>query len=149
MRLIRGIVNALLMVTLVRPIVRLTVSRWRKQAREAAPALISVPVQELFEAALIEELSPPAVEIELEQAAEAEPLEELETLAQAVVVEAAGRSALRTLLLAGALLTVIAIAGVVIARVVQRRRAAEAEWVAVPVEAEEVAEAEAIATGAE
>lgn len=155
MRLIRGVVNAFLMVTLVRPIVRLTVSRWRKRAREAAPAVISLPVQELFEAALIEELSPLVVEpaplADPGPSADAETLADLETLAQDMVVEAAGRSTLRAVVIGGGLIAVIAISAVAIRSLIRRRRANRG-LVAVPVEseaAEAIEEAEAIATAAE
>ena len=139
MRLVRGTVNALLMVTLVRPIVRLMVSRWRKQAQESVPAAIALPMQELFEAALVEELSPPVVELELEPALEVEP----EAVVEELILEEAGRSAIRILFVAGVVITVATIAVAAIANVIQRRRAAGArEWVAVPVEAEEAEEAE-------
>jgi hypothetical protein len=149
--MMRGVANAFLMVTLVRPIVRLAVSRWRRRAREAAPAVISGPMQELFEAALVEELSPPVVE--LEPMAEIEPAEDLEALAEEVA-EVAGRSTLRTLVIAGGLVAVIAISVMTARALVQRRRAARAdrELVAVPVETEAagaIEEAEAIATSAE
>ena len=52
MRLVRGIVNAVLMATLIKPIVRLTVSRWRRRARESAAATVGIPVQELLEISL-------------------------------------------------------------------------------------------------
>lgn len=149
MRMMRGVANAFLMVTLVRPIVRLSVSRWRKRARESAPAAISGPMQELFEAALIEELSPPA--IELQPPSEAEPPAGLEALAEEVVVDAAGRSVVRTLVIAGVLIALTAVSVVAVRRVVQRRRA-DRQLVAVPIEteaAEAIEEAEAIATNAE
>ena len=56
MRLVRGSVNAVLMVTLVKPVVRLFVARWRKRMQESAATTIGIPMQELMEAALIEEL---------------------------------------------------------------------------------------------
>lgn len=149
MRMMRGLANAVLMVTLVRPIVRLSVSRWRKRARESAPAVISGPMQELFEAALIEELSPPVVE--LEPLAEVEPPVDLEALADEVVADVAGRSAVRTLVIAGSLIALTAVSVVAVRRVVQRRRA-DRELVAVPIEteaAEAIEEAEAIAANAE
>ena len=68
MRVIHGVANAVLMVTLIKPMARLAVRRWRRQAQESRAAAIGVPMQELFEAALVEELAPavealaPAVE---------------------------------------------------------------------------------------
>lgn len=149
MRMMRGVANAFLMVTLVRPIVRLSVSRWRKRAREAAPAAISGPMQELFEAALIQELAPPVVE--LGPLADVESPADLEALAEEAVVDAAGRSVVRTLVIAGVLIALTAVSVVAIRRVVQRRRA-DRELVAVPVgaeAAEAIEEAEAIAANAE
>lgn len=152
MRMMRGVTNAVLMFTLVRPIVRLSVSRWRKRARAAAPAVISGPMQELFEAALIEELSPPVVE--LEPLADVEPPADLEALADEVIADVTGRSVVRTLVIAGGLITVIAISAVAARTLVRRRRAARAdrELVAVPVgaeAAEAIEEAEAIAASVE
>ena len=56
MNVIRRIGNAVLMVTLVKPVVRLFVARWRKRMQESAATTIGIPMQELMEAALIEEL---------------------------------------------------------------------------------------------
>ena len=69
MKVIRGVANAVLMVTLIKPMARLTVGRWRKRVQESPAAVIGIPVQELFEAALVAELAPavealePAVEV--------------------------------------------------------------------------------------
>lgn len=135
MRPIRRVVNAILMVTLVKPIVRLMVGRWRKRAQETAPAVISVPVQGLFEAALLEELSPRTLE--------AEP-----GLDEALAPAEDGRS-IRSLLIVAGVLAAVTILVALAATVVRRRReASEAqadgtEWVAVPIEAEaETEEAE-------
>ena len=133
MRVVQGMVNGLLLVTLVRPIVRVTVSRWRKRARETAPAAISSPLQELFEAALVEELAPAPIDLEPPTAED--------------VMDEAGRSTLRTMLIMGGLLTVVSVSASVIVTLIRRRRQAQAEqeWVAVPVEGEAkeaIAEAE-------
>lgn len=122
MRWMRGIVNAMVMATLVRPVVRLAVARWRKRARETAPAAISLPMQQLVEAALIEELSPPPVE--LEAAETGEPL------------EPAGDRNLRTLIIMGGVLTVVSASMAVAVTVIRRRREAarRAKRVAIPVE---------------
>ena len=63
MRWMRGIINAVLMVTLVKPVVRRMVARWRRRARESAATTIGIPVQELLEAALIAELAAPAADL--------------------------------------------------------------------------------------
>ena len=136
----RAAANAALMATLIKPMVRLTVRRWRKRAEESPATTIGIPVQELVEAALIEELAPSL----------AAPLAELEGSSQEVVEELAGRSAMRTLLIVATAAAVTAGVAVAVARLVQRRRAARAaeakdsDWVAVAVEdaAEEVEEAD-------
>ena len=132
MRVFKGLANALLMVTLIRPVVRLMVRRWRKQAQESPAATIGIPVQELVEAALIEELAPLAIELEPS-------LEE-------TVEELAGRSMIRTLFIAGIAIALTAGAAIAIATVIRRQREGQkgSEWVAVPVGGtpEEVEEAE-------
>lgn len=122
MRSIRRLGNALLMVMLARPVTRVVVSRWRKRARESKAAPVALPLQELLEAALVEELGGPS--------AEAHP-------AAGESFEASvGRSTMRSLLIAGSLVAVIAIGAVAVAAVIRRRRAAREaeEWVAVAVE---------------
>jgi len=127
MRWMRGIMNAVLMATLVKPVARRMVARWRRRAQESAATTIGIPVQELLETALIEELAVPAAD---RQPSPAETAEQL-----------AGRGVIRTMLIAGAVVTVIAGAAVAIAALIRRRREAheaqaeESEWVAVPVDA--------------
>ena len=124
MRVVSGSVNAVLMVTLVKPIVRRMVARWRRQAQESPAAAMGIPVQELLETALIEELGATAVELEAE-------LDEAEE-------QQAGRSIVRSLLIAGVVATAITGAAFGIAKLVQRRREARAakerELVAIPIE---------------
>ncbi|MEX1295519.1 MAG: hypothetical protein AB1Z67_05035 [Candidatus Limnocylindrales bacterium] len=124
MRLVRGTVNAVLMVTLIKPVAHLMVSRWRKQVQESPAAAMGLPVQEMFETALLEELGATSAGLEA-PAAKALDLEE-------------GRSVIRTLIVVGALVALSTAAAVVITRLIRRRqRADEGEWVAVPVEADE------------
>lgn len=128
MRLVRGTVNAVLMVTLVKPVAHLMVSRWRKQVEESPAAAMGLPVQEMLESALLEELGATAVDPE---APAAETIELVE-----------GRSIIRTLLVVGALVALSTGVAVAVSRLIRRRRAqgAEAdEWVAVPVDAAEEA----------
>ena len=126
MRWIRGITNAVLMATLVKPVVRRMVARWRRRAQES-PATIGIAVQELLEAALIEELGASAADL---QPSPGEAAEEL-----------AGRGTVRTMLIVGVVVAVIAGTAVAIAALIRRRREAQeaqaegSEWVAVPVEA--------------
>jgi uncharacterized protein (DUF2062 family) len=124
MRGMRGIVNAMLMATLVKPMVRLAVARWRKRAREAAPEAISLPMQQLVEAALVQELSPALAELEMAEAGE--PL------------ESAGNGTLRTAIIMGGVLTVVSASMAVAVTVIRRRREAarRARRVAIPVETE-------------
>ena len=125
MRWMRGIANAVLMVTLVKPVVRRMVARWRRQARESAAATIGVPMQELFEIALVEELAPPGPDLESDLLEDSE--------------ELTGRSTLRTMLVVVALAATIAVATAAVATLIRRRREARAarteqsEWVAMPV----------------
>ncbi len=49
MRLIRGTINAILVATLVKPMARWTVARWRRRAREYAEETFVMPAQELYE----------------------------------------------------------------------------------------------------
>lgn len=126
MKLMRGIVNAVLMATLLKPVARRMVGRWRTRTRESAATAIGIPVQELFETALIEELVAPATGLE------PSPVETPEQLA--------GRGVIRTMFIAGALIALTALAAVAIAALIRRRREAReaqaegADWVAVPVE---------------
>lgn len=135
MRLTQGPINAVLMLTLVKPIVRRMVARWRRQAQESPAAAIGIPVQELLETALIEELGAAAVDLETE-------------LTEAEVVPR-GRSTIRTLVIAGVLVAAATAAAIGVAKLVQRRREAkganEREPVAIPIEPA----AEAVADTAE
>ena len=138
-RWIRGIVNAVLMATLVRPVVRRMVARWRRRAQESAATTIGIPVQELLEAALIEELAPANMDLQ------PSPAESPEQLAR--------RGMLPTVLLAGAVVSVIAIAAVAIGVMIRRRREAReaqaesSEWVAVPMDVPIEEAEEAVAQG--
>lgn len=154
MRVVRGIVNGILMVTLIKPMARLTVARWRKRVQESPAAVIGIPVQELFEAALVQELAPalealaPAVEelapaVEELEAAAVEDIDVVE-MAQA----AAGRSFIRVVLVAGVVIAVVTAAAYGVAGLIRRRRGAKAserELVAVPVEGGEVEALEDVA----
>ena len=151
MRVVRGTVNAVLMMTLVKPIVRLTVRRWRKRAEESAATTMGIPVQELVEAALIEELAP-----ELARLDELD-LDGLDEAAEETIEQITGRSAIRTVLIAGIVAAAVAGSAWAITTAVRRRREAQAaakkdsEWVAVPVEeaAEAVEEADLLEALAE
>lgn len=139
MRVVRGVANAVLMVTLIKPMARLTVGRWRKQAQESPAAAIGIPMQELFEAALVEELAPAvealAPEVGELEAALAEDIDVVE-----LVQAEAGRSFVRLLLVGGLVIAVTTAAAYGIAELIRRRREAEAaerELVAVPVEGDE------------
>lgn len=154
MRVIRGVANAVLMVTLIKPMVRLTVGRWRKRVQESPAAAIGIPVQELFEAALIEELAPavealtPAVEV-LAPAVEeidAAPIEEIDVVE--VAQAAAGRSFIRVMLVAGVVIVATTAVAYGVAELLRRRREAEAaerDLVAVPIEGDEAEELEDVA----
>ena len=111
------------------------VARWRRQAQESPAAAIGIPVQELLETALIEELGAAAVDLETE-------------LTEAEVVPR-GRSTIRTLVIAGVLVAAATAAAIGVAKLVQRRREAkgakERELVAIPIEPA----AEAVADTAE
>ncbi len=139
MRWMRGIVNAVLMATLVKPMVRRMVARWRRRARESAATTIGIPVQELLEMALIEELALPTADLQ------PSPPETPDQLA--------GRGMPRTVLIAGAVVAVTAVAAVTIVAMIRRRRkgrAAQAEgsdWVAVPVDVSIEETEEAVAQG--
>jgi hypothetical protein len=114
-------VNAVLLATLVKPTARWMVARWRRRAREYPASAIAIPVQELIETALIEELASPAAD--LQSSAE-------------IAEEVAGRSLARTLLIAGAVAAVVAVSTLAVAALIRRRREAQSsEWVAVPVDA--------------
>lgn len=126
MRMVRGTVNAILMVTLIKPVVHLMVSRWRRQVQDSPAAAMGLPVQELLETALLEELNANAAERDT-----AEP-------SLAPVEGSRGRSTIRTLLFVGALVAVSTGTAVVITRLIRRRREAqeaeERELVAIPIE---------------
>ncbi len=113
MRVVRGAANAVLMVTLIKPLARLMVGRWRKQVQESPAASLGIPMQEMLEAALVEELGPATTE---SQAAELE----------AAVTEA-GRSTLRLLLLAGIVIAATTATAYAVASYIGRRRKAQAE----------------------
>lgn len=133
MRLIKGIIDAVLMATLIKPMVRLTVGRWRRRVQESPATVIGLQVQELFETALVEELAPAVTELESAPAASSIEIIEAE----------AGRSAFRVLLVAGVVMATTTAAAYGIAELVRRRReaqAAERKLVAVPIE-EDAAEA--------
>ena len=126
MNVIRRIGNAVLMVTLVKPVVRLFVARWRKRMQESAATTIGIPMQELMEAALIEELGGPVAE------SPAEPTELIE--------EIGGRSTVRTVLLAGIVIVAVSGVGFAVAQLIKRRREQaerdrQRDLVAVPIEA--------------
>ena len=127
MRWIRGSVNAVLMVTLVKPVVRRMVTRWRRRAQESPATMIAMPMQGLLEAALMEELAATAGD---EQPAPVETSE-----------QPADKGMGRTLLVVGVVVAVAVGVAVAVAAVNRRRREGEAEqsedseWVAVPVEA--------------
>ena len=137
MNVIRGTANAILMVTLVKPVVRLFVARWRKRMQESAATTMGIPMRELMEAALIEELGGPVA------VSPAEPTDLMEDLG--------GRSTVRTVLLAGIVIVAVSGAAVGVAGLIRRRREQaernrQRELVAVPIEAspsetEQVAEA--------
>ena len=127
MRLINGAVNAVLMATLLKPMARLMIGRWRRRIQESPAAAIGAQVEELFEAALVEELAPAI--------AKATPAEIDEITDVAATSE--GRSTFRMLLLAGFVIGLTAATAYGITGLVKRRRqaqAAERELVAVPIE---------------
>lgn len=128
MRLIRGTANAVLMMTLIKPVVRLTVARWRKRVQASPAVAMGLPVQELLETALLEELGATAVNPDSETQRE-----------ELVELPAADRSTVRTLLIVGALVALSTGAAIATTKLVQRRRKAQEakrrELVAVPVEA--------------
>jgi flagellar biosynthesis/type III secretory pathway M-ring protein FliF/YscJ len=138
MRVIHGVANAVLMVTLVKPMARLAVRRWRRQAQESRAAAIGVPMQELFEAALVEELAP-AVEA-LAPTTDLEPALAEDIDVVELVQAEAGRSFVRVLLMGGLVIVVTTAAAYGIVELIRRRREAEAaerELVAVPVEGDD------------
>ena len=140
MKWIRATVNAVLVATLVKPMLRWSISRWRRQAAQYAEATIVIPAHELLEAAL-----PPQL---VALGASLEP-----TFDEAD--DEAEQDTMRTVVLVGAVVAVIAASALVVAAVVRRRRTAAApapkvatDPVAVPIEvpAAESAEAESPAT---
>lgn len=136
-RWMRAIANAVLMATLVKPVVRRMVARWRRRAQESAATTIGIPVQELLEAALIEELVQTDVDLR------PSPVETPEQLP--------GRGLLGSLFIVGAVVAVIAVAVVAGAALIRRRREAReapadgSEWVAVPVDVSTEETEEAVA----
>lgn len=63
MKGIRSIINAVLVAVLVKPLLRRSIARWRRRAREAVEAVevtIAVPAQELMETVLAARLAPEA-----------------------------------------------------------------------------------------
>ena len=126
MRGIRTIINAVLVATLLKPMLRRSIARWRREARESAEATIVIPAQELLETVLSAQLE--------SEASSLQPTPE-------EVGNVAGRSILRTVLILGAVAALTAASAFAIAALRRRRRAAvtlepEAtkEPVAVPVE---------------
>ena len=131
MRAVRGAINGILMVTLIKPIVRVMVGRWRRRAQESPAAVIGMQVQELFEAALVEELAPSVADLETAPADIAEVVDSAE-----VVEEAGGRSKFRLLLLAFGVAVAVAATFAVVDYIRERReaQAREAELITIPVE---------------
>ena len=127
MRWIRGSFNAVLMVTLVKPVVRRMVGRWRRRAQESPATMIAMPMQGLLETALMEELAATAGD------GQPAPVETSEQPADGGMG--------RTLLIVGVVVVVTVGVAVAVAAVTRRRRGGEAvpsedsEWVAVPVDA--------------
>ncbi len=126
MKWMRATVNAVLVATLMKPMLRWSIGRWRRQANEYARSTIVIPVHKLLEAAIPAQLV--ATEARLESTSE-----EADTVA--------GRDMLRTVLVVGSVAVVVAVSVSVIAAVVRRRRTpvtpvpkAAIEPVAVPVE---------------
>ena len=140
MRWMRGFVNAVLMVTLVKPIVRRMVGRWRRRAQESPATMIAMPMQGLLETALMEELAATAGD------GQPAPVETSEQPAD----EGMGR----TLLVVGVVVAVAVGVAVTVAAVNRRRRregeaeqSEDSEWVAVPVEASIEEPQEGVAQG--
>jgi len=139
MRWIRGSFNAVLMVTLVKPVVRRMVGRWRRRAQESPATMIAMPMQGLLETALMEELAATAGD------GQQAPVETSEQPADGGMG--------RTLLIVGVVVVVAVGVAVTVAAVNRRRREGEAEqsedaeWVAVPVEASIEEPQEGVAQG--
>jgi hypothetical protein len=126
MRAIKGVINGILLVTLVKPMVRVMVGRWRKRMQEMPATAIGIQVQELFEAALIEELAPTTIEPEATAADVTE-----------VAASSEGRSVIGFVLVAGVVVAVVTASAYAVRELLRRRRpahAAERELVAVPIE---------------
>ncbi len=122
MRGIRAIINAVLVATLLKPMLRRSVARWRKEARASAEATIVIPARELLSAQLAPEASGP--QLMSDEAA-----------------DVAGRSILGTVLVLGAVAALAVASALAIAALRRRRRSAitrepevRKELVAVPVE---------------
>jgi hypothetical protein len=111
MRWIRGPINAVLAATLVKPVARWMIARWRRRARDYAEETFILPAQELLGSALPRQLAlldpslPPA---------NGQDIDELK-----------GRGSLRTLLIVGAV-AAIAAAGIWALVSLRRRRSATA-----------------------
>ena len=127
MRWLRGTANAVLVATLVRPVVRRLIARTRRRAREHPASPLMIPVEGLLETALMAEL---ATSKASREPAPDETIEEL-----------ADRGMVQTVLIAGALAAAIAVVALAVVIIVRRRRsqapepeADETDWVAVPVE---------------
>jgi hypothetical protein len=127
MKAIRATINAVLVATLMKPLLRRSIRRWRQEVMDTTEATFIIPAHELLETALstrggAEESGP--------------------QLTTEMVDEMAGRSTFRTLLVVGMVAAIAAASAFGIAAVRRRRRAAAAleqrepkELVAVPVEA--------------
>jgi hypothetical protein len=105
MRWIRGPINAVLVATLVKPVARRVITRWRRRARDYAEEAIILPAQELLGSALPPQLAllDPSL-----RPANGQDIDELK-----------GRGLLRTVLIVG---VVTAIAATVIWALVSLRR---------------------------
>ena len=136
MRLIRGPINAILVATLMKPMTRWMIARWRRRAREYAEETFVMPAQELFETTI----APHLVAAEAtEQVVEADIAE--------VIEELGGRSTRRTLLIIAAIAAAATAAVIIVAEIRRRREAAALadakEAVTIPIDASgETADAE-------
>ena len=101
MRWIRGPINAVLAATLVKPVARWMIARWRRRARDYAEETIILPAQELLGSALPRQLA----------------------LLDPGLPPAKGRGLLRTVLIVG-VVTAIAAAGIWALVSLRRRRSA-------------------------
>ena len=145
----RGMANTMLLATALRPVVRVAVARWRKRAQASAPRAISVPVQQLIEAALLQELSASAPAATRPNA----PAAPRPNTPAGALIETTDASALRSVLIVAGAIAAGALITMAVAALIRRRRAVRQaqvegpDWVAVPVdEATEAAE-DALALG--